>query len=129
VPRHFHHIAIEVSDAARSERFYCDLLGFKKTGEYHFPDRGRTIVFVELEGVCVELLQDEGVEPYVEPPAKQAGYKHLCLQTDDALGAYERLKAAGVTIRLEPFDTALDSRIFFFEDPDGLPLELWQPLA
>lgn len=129
MPKTFHHIAVEVSDAERSAEFYCGLLGFRRAGEHHFPDRGRTIVFLELDGVCVELLQDEGVEPYVEPPAKQAGYKHLCLQTDDVNAAFERVKAAGVTIRMEPFDTALNSRICFIEDPDGIPLELWQPLG
>jgi hypothetical protein len=31
-----------------------------------------------------------------------------------------------VKITTEPFDTQLNSRIAFFEDPDGLMLELWQ---
>ncbi len=128
MPIKFHHFALEVSDIRKSEEFYCDLLGFKKTGEHSFPDRGRSIVFVELEGVCQERHADTDSEPYVAAPAKQVGYKHLCMLTDDVNGVCERLRAAGVKITTEPFDTALGSRICFLEDPDGLPLELWQPL-
>jgi len=129
VPSKFHHFAVEVTDIKRSEEFYCNLLGFTKTGEHHFADRGRTIVFVELDGVCIELLADAGGEPYVAAPALQAGYKHLCMLTDDVNGECERLRAAGVKVTTEPFYSALGSRICFIEDPDGIPLELWQPLS
>ena len=127
MPRKLHHIAVEVSDAKRSEAFYCDLLGFEKTGEFHLADSGRTIVFVELGDVCLELLQGADCEAYVGQP-EMAGFKHVCMETDDIDGEIERLRAAGVKITTEPFDTDLNSRIAFFEDPDGLPLELWQDL-
>lgn len=127
MPSKFHHFAVEVSDAQRSAEFYCSLLGYTKVGEHSFPDRGRTIVFVQLGDVCLELLQDDETEPYVNQP-KMVGLKHVCMHTTDVDGEIERLRAAGVKITLEPFDTALGSRIAFFEDPDGLPLELWQDL-
>ena len=129
MPTKMHHIALEVSDAAKSAEFYCGLLGFTKQAEYSFPERGRTIVFLELGDVCIELLADAGTEAFVTPPALQVGYKHLCLLTEDVNGDCERLRAAGVTITLEPFDTPLKSRICFVEDPDGIPLELWQETA
>ncbi len=126
MPSRMHHLAIEVSDPVRSTEFYCNLLGFSKVAEHHFPDRGRTIVFVELGGVCLELLAGTTPEPFAAPPAAQVGYKHLCLHSTDVDADCERLRAAGVKITTEPFDTQLRSRICFFEDPDGLPLELWQ---
>ena len=128
MPSQFHHFALEVSDAKRSEEFYCGLLGFTKTGEHYFADRGRRILFLDLDGVCIELLADENTEPYSEPPGLQCGYKHLALLTDDVDADFERLRAAGAKVRLEPTTTALNSRICFVEDPDGLPVELWQNL-
>lgn len=125
MPEKFHHFAVAVSDAARSAEFYCTHLGFTKVGEHHFPERGRTIVFVRLGDVCLEFLQDAEFVPYEANPA-MLGLKHVCMETDDVDRDIERLRQAGVTITLEPFDTALGSRIAFFEDPDGLPLELWQ---
>lgn len=120
-----HHIALEVSDAERSAEFYCNLLGFTRGNRHDFPDRGRVIIFVSLGGVSVELLQGSEPDAHVAQP-KMIGFKHLCFKTDDIDAEIERLRQAGVTITTEPFDTEINSRIAFFEDPDGLPLELWQ---
>ncbi len=127
MPSKFHHFAMEVSDAERSAEFYCSLLGFERGDEFSFPDRQRKIVFVRLGDVCIELLQGPEPEPLVAQP-RMVGWKHLCLQTDDVDAEIERLRAAGVKITLEPFDTEIGSRIAFFEDPDGIPLELWSDL-
>jgi glyoxylase I family protein len=124
MPARFHHFAVEVSDADRSAEFYCSLLGFEKVSEFAFPDRGRKIVFVKLGEACVELLQGPDPEA-AAPQPKMMGWKHLCLHTDDVDREIERLRAAGVKITLEPFDTEIGSRIAFFEDPDGIPLEFW----
>jgi len=128
MPNKIHHFAIAVSDAEKSAEFYCNLLGFTRGDRHDFPDRGRVIVFVSLGGVRVEFLQGSDAEPHVAQP-KMLGFKHLCLETDDVDADIERLRQAGVKITTEPFDTEINSRIAFFEDPDGLPLELWQSLA
>lgn len=127
MPSKIHHIAVEVSDAERSAEFYCNLLGFTRGDKFVFPERSRTIIFVQLGETCLELLQSGESEPHVAQP-KMLGFKHVCLQTDDVNAEIERLRAAGVTIATEPFDTQINSRISFFEDPDGLMLELWQTL-
>ncbi len=127
MPSKFHHFALEVSDADRSAEFYCSLLGFERGDEFNFPDRGRKIIFVRLGDVAIELLGDAETEPLVHQP-KMVGWKHLCLQTEDVDGEVERLRAAGVKITTEPFDTGIGSRIAFFEDPDGIPLEFWSDL-
>jgi len=119
------HIAVEVSDAEKSADFYCGLLGFTRGDKFEFAERGRTIIFVQLGETCLELLQDAEYEAHVAQP-KMLGFKHLCLQTDDVDAEVERLRAAGVKITMEPFDTQINSRISFFEDPDGLMLGFWQ---
>ena len=125
MPSEIHHFAVEVSDAERSAEFYCNLLGFTRGDRFDFPDRGRVIVFVSLGDVRLEFLQGPDGEPHVAQP-KMLGFKHICLQTDNVDGDVARLKTAGVKITTEPFDTQINSRIAFFEDPDGLTLELWQ---
>ena len=120
-----HHFAVEVSDAEKSAAFYCNLLGFTRGDRFDFPDRGRIIIFVSLGDVALEFLQSPDPEPHVGQP-KMVGYKHLCLQTDDVDSDVAKLKGAGAKITTEPFDTQLNSRIAFLEDPDGLLLELWQ---
>jgi len=129
MPTHMHHIGVEVSDIRRSEEFYVSLLDFRKVGEHHFEDSGRQIVFLQLGEVSLELLSGLANTPYVEPPGTQCGYKHLALVTEDVDGDLERLRAAGVRIRMEATSVAaVRARIAFVEDPDGLPVELWQNL-
>ena len=125
MPSKIHHFAVEVSDAEKSAAFYCNLLGFTRGDRFDFPERNRVIIFVSLGDVRLEFLQGPEWEAYVAQP-KMLGFKHICLQTDDVDGDAARLKAAGVKITTEPFDTQINSRIAFFEDPDGLTLELWQ---
>lgn len=125
MPSSIHHIAVEVRDAEKSAEFYCGLLGFERGARYDFPERSRTIIFVKLGETCFELLQSAAPEDAVSNP-KAVGYKHVCLQTDDVDRDIEKLRAAGVKINTEPFDTEIHSRIAFFEDPDGLVLEFWQ---
>jgi|LSQX01.3.fsa_nt_gb glyoxylase I family protein len=125
MPSKIHHIAVEVSDAEKSADFYCSLLGFTRGDKFEFLDRGRTIIFVQLGETCLELLQDAEYDTHVAQP-KMLGFKHVCLETTEVDAEVERLRAAGVKITTEPFDTAINSRISFFEDPDGLMLELWQ---
>jgi len=127
MPTQMHHIGIEASDLARSEAFYVELLGFRKLREHRFADSDRALVFLELAGVCVELLGGGEHTPYVEAPGDQCGYKHLALVTADVDADVARVRAAGYTVRLEPTDIPLVSaRIAFVEDPDGIPIELWQ---
>jgi glyoxylase I family protein len=124
-----HHLGTEVTDLARSEAFYVDLLGFTRVGSCELPAIGRRLVFLDLDGVCVELLCAPGNTAYVAAPASQAGLKHLALETTDLRGDVERLRAAGVTIIEEPTDIpAVSAAIAFVADPDGLPVELWQNL-
>lgn len=127
MPKAIHHIAVEVSDAEKSAEFYCNLLGFTRGPRFDFPERNRVIVFVQLGETRLEFLQGADSEP-VAPPSKAVGFKHVCLETNDIDGEVEKLRQAGVKITTEPFDTEIKSRIAFFEDPDGLMLELWQSL-
>ena len=128
MPTQIHHFAVEVSDAEKSAEFYCSLLGFTRGDKFEFPERNRTIIFVSLGGVRLELLQSGDPEAFVPQP-KMLGFKHLCLQSDNVDADVEKLRQAGVKIATEPFDTQINSRIAFFDDPDGLTLELWQTLA
>ena len=130
MPSKMHHIGIEVRDIKRSEAFYVGLLGFSKVAEFCLGDGGRRLVFLDLGGVSAELLSAPGNTAYLEAPANQLGYKHLALLTADVDGDVARVREAGYCVRMEPTDIAtVSARIAFVEDPDGIPVELWQDLA
>ncbi len=129
MPTKMHHIGVEVRDIARSEAFYVDLLEFTKVAEHRFEESGRVLSFLDLGGVSVELLSGPGNTAYLEPPATQCGYRHLALVTEHVDEDVARVRAAGFAVRMEPTDIpAVGARIAFVEDPDGIPVELWQNL-
>ena len=130
MPSKMHHIGIEVREIERSEAFYVGVLGFTKVAEHALGDSGRKIVFLDLGGVCAELLSAPGNTAYLEAPAEQCGYKHLALLTADVDADVARAREGGFNVRTEPTDVpAVHARIAFVEDPDGIPVELWQDLA
>ena len=121
------HIYISVSDPARSEAFYdqvlMNTLGFRKN---RFALHGEPHVqyFNRLFG-------------YVLRPARRAsphdsyapGLHHFCLRVDsidDVRAVATRLRAAGIaaTEAINYPDYAPDYWATFFEDPDGLRLEV-----
>jgi len=130
MPSKMHHIGIEVREMERSESFYVGVLGFTKLSEVSLGDAGRKLVFLDLGGVSAELLSAPGNTAYLEAPAEQCGYKHLALLTADVDADVARAREGGFTVRMEPTDIpAVNARIAFVEDPDGIPVELWQDLG
>jgi catechol 2,3-dioxygenase-like lactoylglutathione lyase family enzyme len=123
-------MGIEVRDMERSEAFYVGVLGFTKVREVSLGEGGRKIAFLDLGGVCVELLSAPGNTAYLEAPGEQCGYKHLALLTADVTGDVARAREGGFCVRMAPTDIpAVKARIAFVEDPDGIPVELWEDLA
>jgi glyoxylase I family protein len=121
------HIYISVSELSRSEAFYdrvlCDALGFRKNaftlgGEPHLQYANRLFGFV---------LRPARVRAAHEPYAP--GLHHFCLRVDSAADVHDvarRLQQAGIAAspaRVWP-EYAEDYCATFFEDPDGLRLEV-----
>ena len=120
------HIYISVSDLVRAETFYdqvMPILGFRKNsftidGDPHIQYFNRHFGYV-LRPAKNNSLHD----PYAP------GLHHLCFRVEDAAGVDEaasKLRAAGIDAsepRLYP-EYAPDYRATFFNDPDGLRLEV-----
>lgn len=66
-----------------------------------------------------------------EPATNRAGMSHLCLLVSDLRACYEELSAKGVVFRSEPVRITAGPNeggyVVYFYDPDGYPLELFQP--
>jgi len=120
------HIYITVGDLARAETFYdrvMTVLGFRKNtftinGDPHIQYFNRHFGFV-LRPARNAFPHD----PY------SPGLHHLCLRVDspqDVADAAKNLRAAGIEAsppKLYP-EYAPDYHATFFQDPDGLRLEV-----
>lgn len=104
----FHIFSVFVDDQTKAEKFYTEMLGFRKKHDIPLggEDRWLTVVSPEDEG-GMELLLEPAGHPAVKPyrdALMEDGIPLLQLAVDDCQAEYERLKAAGVAFTQEPVD-------------------------
>lgn len=95
------HVAIAVPDLAVAARQYGETLGARVSEPVDLPEHGVTVIFVEIEGSRIELLQPLGEGSPIarflsRNPA--GGMHHLCFEVEDILAARDRLVAEGARI-------------------------------
>ena len=122
----FHHVAMTVNDLDVSVKFYTEVLGFKKAISWGEGDKS-AIMLDAGDGSCLEIFAGGQGDKVPE-----GAFKHLALRTADCRAVFERVKAAGMEITVEPKDIELPSNpqtpvtIAFFKGPDGEIIELFQ---
>lgn len=124
-----HHIAIICSDYTESKRFYTEILGLQVIREVYREERDSYKLDLALgDTYIIELFS------FPNPPARPsypeaAGLRHLAFTVDDVVKEVTRLQAMGVKtepVRIDPFT---EKAFTFFQDPDGLPIELYEEEA
>lgn len=124
--KRIHHIAIIAADYERSKQFYCDVLGFTLQSEFYRAERSSWKGDLALNGVYViELFSFPGAPDRPSHPEAQ-GLRHLAFSVDDIEQASRELHIAGVSAEAIRIDPLTGKRFLFFNDPDGLPLELYE---
>jgi methylmalonyl-CoA/ethylmalonyl-CoA epimerase len=95
------HVAIAVSDLARSTALYRDTLGARVSAPLPQPEHGVTVVFVELPNTKIELLEPLGdnspIAKFLEKNS-DGGMHHVCYEVDDIRAAREWLKEKGARV-------------------------------
>jgi catechol 2,3-dioxygenase-like lactoylglutathione lyase family enzyme len=124
------HVSINVRDLEASARFYAEVLGFRRH-ETVPMDGGFSITYLEIPGGGrMELFDYHGRSPEPARPEEAVGLRHLAFTVDDVAAAERLLRERGVTVTLPTTDIpALRARVVLFLDPNGVTLELCQPIA
>ncbi|MDP4529563.1 VOC family protein [Alkalimonas delamerensis] len=121
-----HHVAIICSDYQRSKTFYHQLLQLPILAEHFRAERNSWKLDLQLpDGGQLELFSFPSPPPRPSQPEAQ-GLRHLAFVVEDVAEVKAYLEQQGVAvepIRIDPFT---DKAFTFFQDPDGLPLELYQ---
>ena len=119
-----HGIRYQVKDVARAVAFYTRQLGF--TLEHQFLP---AFASVSLGGTQI-LLSGPGASGSRPMPDGQhqepGGWNRIVLRVVDLPGCIEALKADGVRFRNQ-METGPGGRQIQIEDPDGNPIELFEP--
>jgi len=119
-----HGIRYQVKDVVRSVAFYTQHLGFK-AGHQQLP----AFASVSLGDVQI-LLSGPGASGSRPLPNGQhqepGGFNRVVLKVTDLAACIEALTNAGVHFRNE-METGPGGRQVQIEDPDGNPIELFEP--
>ena len=118
-----HHVAIIGSNYQASRHFYVDLLGFTVIRENYREARNDWKIDLQLADLELALffIPDCPTRPSY-PEAY--GLRHLAFRVESVDDTVRELAARGIEtgpVRVDPFT---DCKMTFFNDPDGLPLEI-----
>ncbi len=121
-----HHIAIICSDYPRSKAFYTEILGLSVVQEIYREKRDSWKLDLAIgDHYQIELFSFPGAPPRPSWPEAQ-GLRHLAFEVESVDEAKQSLEKKGVKVEDVRIDPHTGKRFTFFEDPDGLPLELYE---
>jgi len=120
----FHGVRYQVGDVARSVAFYTQRLGFKLEHQ-QLP----AFAAVSLGALNILLSGPEASGSRPMPGGERqepGGWNRVVLRVDDLELCIEALKKAGVRFRNE-LESGPGGKQIQIADPDGNPLELFEP--
>lgn len=121
-----HHIAIICSDYEKSKDFYVNKLGLAILAEVYRKERDSYKLDLALNGeYVIELFS------FPNPPARTSrpeacGLRHLAFEVNDVEKVKSELEVKGIISEPIRIDKFTGKKFTFFEDPDGLPLEIYE---
>ena len=121
-----HHVAIICSDYETSKHFYTQVLGLAIIAENYRAERQSYKLDLALPyGGQIELFS------FPQPPARPSrpeaqGLRHLAFVVESVAHVKLELEAQGIAVEPIRIDEFTGKAFTFFNDPDGLPLELYQ---
>ena len=121
-----HHIAIICSDYQRSLHFYTHVLGMRVLAEHYREERLSYKTDLALgNDYVIELFS------FPSPPSRlthpeEAGLRHLAFEVEHFDETVSELDALGIHHEPMRTDEYTGKRFLFFQDPDGLPIELYE---
>ncbi|MFU2088706.1 VOC family protein [Avibacterium avium] len=122
----FHHIAIIASDYAKSKHFYTQILQAKVIQETYRAERESYKLDLALpDGSQIELFS------FPNPPARATkpeacGLRHLAFKVKNINQVVAYLAEHNIYCEPIRVDELTGKQFTFFQDPDGLPLELYE---
>ncbi len=121
-----HHVAIICSDYSISKAFYTEILGLTIIAEHYRAHRQSYKLDLALpNGNQIELFSFPSPPLRVNAPEAR-GLRHLAFIVESVSAYSAYLHANGVVVEPIRMDELTGKPYTFFNDPDGLPLELYE---
>lgn len=124
--KNIHHIAIICSNYERSKHFYVNILGLKIIQEVFRAERNSYKLDLAIgDQYVIELFSFPNPPERTSRP-EASGLRHLAFEVDQIEKSIAHLNANEIYTEPIRIDEHTGKRFTFFEDPDHLPLELYE---
>ncbi|MER2496995.1 VOC family protein [Vibrio neptunius] len=121
-----HHVAVICSNYSVSKQFYTQIMGFDILAENYRQARHSYKLDLALpDGSQLELFSFPDAPERPSFPEAQ-GLRHLAFEVDSVVEVKQYLESKGVDVEPVRIDEFTGKAFTFFQDPDGLPLEIYQ---
>ena len=120
-----HHVAIICSNYEISKEFYVEKLGFEIIREIYREERQSYKLDLKLGESQIELFSFPNSPKRPSYP-EACGLRHLAFEVDDIEEAVKELKGKNIQVEEIRIDEYTEKKFTFFNDPDGLPLEVYE---
>lgn len=119
-----HHIAIIVSNYETAKDFYVNKLNFLIIRENYRPERNDWKLDLRVnEYTELEIFAEPDPPKRVNRP-EACGLRHLAFCVESVEQTVKELAEVGIDCEPIRVDAYTGKKMTFFQDPDGLPLEL-----
>lgn len=124
--KNIHHVAIICRNYEVSKHFYTQILGLKMLAEHYRKERDSWKLDLAIgDQYVIELFSFPDPPARVSRPEAQ-GLRHLAFAVSNINHAVKNLNEQSITTEPIRVDEYTGRRFTFFEDPDHLPLELYE---
>ncbi len=121
-----HHVAIICSNYERSKSFYVDILKFPIIAETFRSERNSYKLDLRVgKDDAIELFSFPA-PPHRSSQPEACGLRHLAFAVERIEDNVNYLISRGITVEPIRVDPITSKKFTFFQDPDGLPLEIYE---
>lgn len=121
-----HHVAIICSDYKKTKTFYTKILGLEIISENYRQERDSYKLDLQLlDGTQLEIFSFPDRPKRPSYPEAQ-GLRHLAFLVDSVEEVSRYLKSNMIEVEDIRVDEHTGKKFTFFNDPDNLPLELYE---
>ncbi len=121
-----HHVAVICSNYELSKKFYTEILGLEILAENYRKDRNSWKLDLAINGEYALELFSFPNPPQRPSRPEASGLRHLAFKVTNLEDCVRHLTSHGIPSDFIRTDEYTGKRFVFFEDPDGLPLELYE---
>lgn len=122
-----HHVAIICSDYEKSKNFYVNILGLKIIREVYRQERNSYKLDLAIGDSQIELFSFPN-SPNRPSYPEACGLRHLAFEVNDIDASVNELTNNAITVEPIRVDEFTGKKFTFFNDPDNLPIELYESI-